>query len=107
MNNVNLENMWKDYRKEKLRHRLHNACAIAKKCFKYLLDGYPYKIYSTKEVAIMLNVNEETVRRWCRSGELRAYQKAKKLGFVITEDNLKAFMIKHPKYKRPYIIEET
>ena len=29
-------------------------------------------MYNTKEIADLLDINEETVRRWIRSGELKA-----------------------------------
>lgn len=31
--------------------------------------------YSTKQIAKMLNVSEETVRRWIRNGKLKANSK--------------------------------
>ena len=56
--------------------------------------------YTVSDVADMLNVNEETVRRWIRSGELKSEQTSRKKGNCINEHDLDAFMRKHPKYER-------
>ena len=58
------------------------------------------KTYSVKQVAEMLNVNEETVRRWIRSGRLNAIQQARRSGSVITEEGLKSFLESTPRYAR-------
>jgi len=36
-------------------------------------------VYTPKEVAEMLKVNERTVRRWVRTGQLRAYRFGRQL----------------------------
>jgi len=54
------------------------------------------KNYTVKEIASLLSVNEETVRRWVRSGELSARQISRKSGNVISEENLNAFLASHP-----------
>ena len=58
------------------------------------------KTYSVKQVAEMLNVNEETVRRWIRSGRLSAIQQSRRSGSVITEEGLKSFLESAPKYAK-------
>ncbi|MGF7003423.1 excisionase family DNA binding protein [Lachnospiraceae bacterium PFB1-21] len=54
--------------------------------------------YSVKEIADMLNTNQETVRRWIRSGKLEAIQESRKGGNVVTKSMLDAFLKSSPKY---------
>ena len=54
--------------------------------------------YTVKQIADMLKTNEETVRRWIRSGKLVATQDSKKTGNVISSESLKQFIKKTPKY---------
>ena len=54
--------------------------------------------YTVKQVADMLNTNEETVRRWIRSGKLEATLTSKKSGNVISSHALNKFIKKSPKY---------
>jgi excisionase family DNA binding protein len=56
------------------------------------------RTYNVKEIAEMLNTNQETVRRWIRSGKLDAIQKSRKGGNVVTEVMLDAFLKSSPKY---------
>lgn len=56
------------------------------------------KTFTVKQIADMLNTNEETVRRWIRTGKLSATQSSKKLGNVVTTDALKSFAKIMPKY---------
>lgn len=56
-------------------------------------------MYTVKEVAIMLGVNQETVRRWVRTGILQASKESRKDGFSISEVELSQFIHKNPKYK--------
>jgi excisionase family DNA binding protein len=56
-------------------------------------------IYNTKEIAELLNINEETVRRWIRSGKLKAERSSKKQGNVVYEEDLFEFISDKPKYK--------
>lgn len=63
------------------------------------------EIYSVKQIAEKFKVNQETVRRWIRNGELSSTQHSKKEGNLITEIELNNFMIKHPKYR--YCIDDT
>lgn len=57
-------------------------------------------IYNTKEIAELLNINEETVRRWIRSGKLKAERSSKKQGNVVYEEDLFEFISDKPKYKK-------
>lgn len=41
--------------------------------------------YNVKDVAKLLGTSEETVRRWIRSGKLKASMDSRKGGSVITE----------------------
>ncbi len=56
------------------------------------------KKYSVKEVSQLLGTSEETVRRWIRSGKLKANMNSRKQGSVITDSMLKAFVQTKPKY---------
>ena len=56
------------------------------------------KNYTVKQIAEMLKTNEETVRRWIRSGKLGASLASKKEGHVITADSLNKFINATPKY---------
>ena len=54
--------------------------------------------YSVKQIADILNTKPETVRRWIRSGKLKAKQSSTKDGNVITEGDLNNFLKSSPKY---------
>ena len=49
------------------------------------------RIYNVKEVAQILNVNQETVRRWIRNNKLEATIESKKKGHMVTEEALLNF----------------
>ena len=55
-------------------------------------------MYTVKEVAKMMNTSEETVRRWIRSGKLKANMDSRKKGSVITDAMLREFTRNTPKY---------
>ena len=57
------------------------------------------KTYSVAEIAKLLNVNKETVRRWIRSGQLKSTQKSKRDGNVIDELDLFEFVQTRPRYR--------
>lgn len=57
-------------------------------------------MYNTKEIADLLDINEETVRRWVRSGLLKAERSSKKQGNIIHEVDLFEFISDKPKYKK-------
>lgn len=57
------------------------------------------KKYDVREIAILLNVDEETVRRWIRSGSLRSTIGSKKKGYTIDETDLYEFVNTRPKYR--------
>lgn len=54
--------------------------------------------YTVKQVAQLLKTNEETVRRWIRSGKLTATLTSKKGGHIISSDALNVFVKETPKY---------
>ena len=54
--------------------------------------------YNVKEIAKLLNINEETVRRWIRFEGLKATQTSKKMGNVIDESDLFEFVRTKPRY---------
>ena len=56
--------------------------------------------YTVKQIAAMLNTNEETVRRWIRSGKLNATWTSKKGGNVISSAALNKFISETPKYAK-------
>lgn len=54
--------------------------------------------YTVKQIADMFKTNEETVRRWIRSGKLAATQNSKKSGNIVSSAVLDQFIKKTPKY---------
>ena len=56
-------------------------------------------VYNVYEISKMLNVSEETVRRWIRNGKLKSECKSKKQGNVIKRNDLEDFLNNNPKYK--------
>lgn len=62
--------------------------------------------YSIKQVACMLRVHEETVRRWVRAKELKGeLNRGKKGGFRIKESDLDEFIRNHYKHERVKLSE--
>lgn len=57
------------------------------------------RCYSVKEIANLVSVNEETVRRWIRDGELKSTILSKKSGNTIKESDLHKFLNRKPKYR--------
>lgn len=64
------------------------------------------KMYNVKEIANMLNINEETVRRWIRSDGLRSIQTSRKTGNIVNEQDLWAFVNDNPKYHKYRVLLE-
>ena len=62
--------------------------------------------YNIMETAKLLNVNEETVRRWIRTNELKATLTSKKSGYVIDQLDLFEFIRAKPKYKQTICVNE-
>ena len=58
------------------------------------------RIYSTKEISELFGVDNETVRRWIRTGELKAEQSSRKRGNIVYEKDLFDFISNKPKYKK-------
>ena len=56
------------------------------------------KSYTVKEVAELLQVNPETVRRWIRDKKLNAQKASNKGGNKILESELRAFLKTSPAY---------
>ena len=56
--------------------------------------------YSVAEIAEALGTNQGTVRRWIRSGALGAEKGSLREGNKVSEDNIRSFFDKHPKYAR-------
>ena len=54
--------------------------------------------YTVKQVSQLLKTNEETVRRWIRSGKLSATLESKKGGHTISSESLNDFINQAPKY---------
>lgn len=50
--------------------------------------------FNVKDVADILSVNEETVRRWVRRGELKADPIGGRVGYRISTDDLEDFLVK-------------
>ena len=60
------------------------------------------RTYNVAEIAELLQINKETVRRWIRSGELKSTQKSRKNGSVVDELDLFEFVQTKPKYRRRF-----
>lgn len=60
--------------------------------------------YTTKSISKLLNVSEEQVRRWCRSGQLKSIKHSRKKGYVIEKCDFFAFLDDNPKYKKAIIL---
>lgn len=58
------------------------------------------EFYSVKEIATMLSVNIETVRRWIRRNELRADDIGGNVGYRVTSEQLNDFLKIHKKWER-------
>ena len=56
--------------------------------------------YTIKDISNLLNVSEEQVRRWCRSGRLKSLKHSRKKGYVIEKCDFFAFLNDNPKYKK-------
>lgn len=56
--------------------------------------------YTIKSISKLLNVSEEQVRRWCRSGQLKSLKHSRKEGYVIEKCDLLAFLDDNPKYRK-------
>lgn len=56
------------------------------------------KSYSVKQIAEIMGINPETVRRWIRNGKLKAVQASRKGGNVVKEADLERFGKTMPKY---------
>ena len=56
------------------------------------------KTYTVKQIADMLNTKPETVRRWIRSGKLKAKKNSRKEGNIVAEDDLEEFLKTSPKH---------
>lgn len=53
---------------------------------------------TVKQVAVVMRVDPETVRRWIRTGKLPAEKSSRKEGFVITNIALLEFVSRCPRY---------
>ena len=54
-------------------------------------------MYTVENIAAMLNVNKETVRRWIRSGKLDGTILSKKGGYAVSEEQLTKFLSRYNK----------
>jgi hypothetical protein len=61
---------------------------------------------TTKEVARRFQLNEETIRRWYRSGKLKGECTSKKKGIIFDEQDVLQFIKDNPKYKISYTANE-
>lgn len=48
--------------------------------------------YTVAEIAAMLKIHEQTVRRWLREGDLRGYTFGGKSGYRVRARDLEAFL---------------
>lgn len=65
-----------------------------------LLGGDIMETFTVRQVADILKTNPETVRRWIRSGKLKAEKTSNKTGNVILESSLENFGKIMPKYNK-------
>ena len=56
------------------------------------------KTYNVREISELLDTNQETVRRWIRSGKLEAEKESRKTGNVVSEEALYRFLKSTTKY---------
>lgn len=61
--------------------------------------------YTIKSISKLLNVSEEQVRRWCRSGQLKSIKHSRKEGYVIEKCDFFAFLDDNPKYRNALNLE--
>lgn len=59
---------------------------------------------TTKRIANMLIVSEETVRRWIRQGDLKSEQNSRKNGNCVLEKDFIDFLSTRPKYLEIYSV---
>ena len=62
---------------------------------------------TVEEIALMIDVKKETVRRWIRSGELKATKHSKKEGYKISEESLYDYLQRTRKTKYTSKLEYT
>ena len=62
---------------------------------------------TTEGLAKRLQVTEETVRRWYRSGKLKGKCVSKKKGIIFDERDVLRFIEDNPKYKNSYIANDN
>lgn len=67
-----------------------------------LISSDGERIFSVSEVSELLDVADETVRRWIRKGDLKADIHSRKKGFLIRREDLKAFVDNNPKYRHKF-----
>ena len=57
------------------------------------------KWYTVEQIATLIQVHEQTVRRWLRDGDLAGRNFGGKTGWRVRESALKEFLDKDPKGK--------
>ena len=58
--------------------------------------------YKVDDISKILDVNEETVRRWIRADKLHATKKSKRQGYIVEGSDFEEFLNNHPKYRKKY-----
>lgn len=58
--------------------------------------------YTVEQISEILDVAEETVRRWLRFGVLKGKMKSRKCGYRVEWKDFKEFLETHPTYKERY-----
>jgi len=51
-----------------------------------------FRWYEVKDIVEMLNVHEQTVRRWIRQGDLEAVMLGRKGGYRVKASDLEAYL---------------
>ena len=60
--------------------------------------------YTIEQISEILDVHEQTVRRWVRLGVLKGTMQSRKRGYKIEWKDFKEFLETHPTYKEQYMI---
>lgn len=56
--------------------------------------------YTVRDISLICDVCEETVRRWARTGKIKNICPSNKLGIIVAKEDLEDFMNNNPKYRR-------
>lgn len=87
---------------EKLQKRYGERFSADKSINRTEVVGIPSNVYSLTEIARALGICSTTVRRWIKSGELKATIKNRKWGYTISKASLLEFVNSNPSLRTKY-----